>query len=172
MVRAMGRFTPLQVVLLAFGCSLVVLAFSLDHLARAWENYRYPNAVRWHALRIVPGKDQHIVVPGENLLVVKDADARLTLIRRERDKVRPDALIRELCRRDGCARSAITAQDSERAVATYRMKGAAMQIVLMRLDGGALWIEYKGSPEALTRFDALIRSVSDQLAELRLATPG
>jgi hypothetical protein len=168
----MGRFTPLQIVLLAFGCSLVVFAFSLDHLARAWENHRYPNAVRWHQLRIVPAKDQHIVVPGENLLVVKDADARLTLIRREPDKVRPEALIRELCRRDGCSRSVVTTQGPERAVATYRMKGTSMQIVLMRLDGGALWIEYKGSPEALARFDALIRSVSDQLAQLRLDAAG
>lgn len=168
----MGRFTPLQLVLLAFGCSLVVVAVSLDHLARAWENHRYPNAVRWHQLRIVPTGNQRIVVPDENLLVVKDAEARLTLFRRAADKVTPEALIRELCRRDGCARSAVRADAPDRAAATYRMKGASMQIVLMRLDGGALWIEYKGAPESLARFEPLIRSVSDQLAELRLQPPG
>jgi hypothetical protein len=167
----MGRFTPLQFVFLAFGCGLIAAGLALDHIARAWENYRYPNAVRWHQLRVVPSRDQSIVVPGENLLVVKDADARLTLFRREPDKVTPDSLIRELCRRDGCVRSAVTAADADTAAATYRMKGASMQIVLMRLDDGALWVEYKGSPEALKRFDALIRSVSTQLAELR-RTPG
>ncbi|HWA11708.1 MAG TPA: hypothetical protein VHA15_01305 [Burkholderiales bacterium] len=165
----MGRFTPLQVAFLAFGCSLIAAGLGLDHIARAWENYRYPNAVYWHQLRVVPAVNQSIVVPGENLLVVKDADARLTLFRREPDKVTPDSLIRELCRRDGCVRSAVTPSDPDTAVATYRLKGASMQIMLMRLDEGALWIEYKGPPEALRHFDALVRSVAGQLAERRAA---
>lgn len=168
----MGRFTPLQILLLAFGCSLIAAAIFLDDMHKAWENYRYPGAVWWNQVRVVPAKNQQIVVPGENLLVVKDADARLTLFRRAADKVKPDSLIRELCRRDGCARSAVTADAPDRAAATYRMKGASMQIVLMRLDDGALWIEYKGSAEALARFEPLIRSVSEQLAGLRRQPPG
>ena len=168
----MGRFTPLQIVLLAFGCSLILAAAFLDSIEQAWEDYRYPNAVHWHSLRIVPAKDQRIVVLGEHLLVVKDAEARLTLFRRASDKVTPAALIRELCRRDGCTRSAVTGNDPERAAATYRLKGASMQIMLIRLDEGALWIEYKGSAEALARFDALIRSVSTQLEALKAQKPG
>ncbi len=169
----MGRFTPLQVAFLAFGCSLIAAGLGLDHIARAWENYRYPNAVHWHRLRVVPATDQSIVVPGDNLLVVKDGEARLTLFRREPDKVTPDSLIRELCRRDGCLRSAVNPANPDTAAATYGMKGAPMQIVLMRLDEGALWIEYKGPPESLPRFDALVRSVAGQLAERRAAaSPG
>lgn len=165
----MGRFTPLQIVLLAFGCSLVLAAVFLDSLGKAWENYRYPNAVHWHGMRVVPAKDQSIAALGDHLLVVKDAEARLTLFRRTADKVTPDALIRELCRRDGCTRSAVRPDEPDRAVATYRLKGASMQIVLIRMDAGALWIEYKGAAEGLSRFDGLIRSVSTQLAEQRAA---
>jgi hypothetical protein len=165
----MGRFTPLQLAFLAFGCCLIAAGLALDRIARAWEDYRHPNAVYWHQLRVVPATNQSIVVPGENLLVVKDANARLTLFRRDPDQVTPDSLIRELCRRDGCVRSAVTPSGTDTAAATYRLKDASMQIVLMRLDEGALWIEYKGPPEALPRFDALVRSVAGQVAERRAA---
>lgn len=168
----MGRFPPSQIVLLAFGCSLILASVFLDRIAGRWENFLYPNAVHWQNLRIVPSRNQRIVVPGEDVLVVKDADARLTLFRRADDKLTPQSMVQELCRRDGCIRSTISNAEEDRAVATYRMRGASMQIVLMRLGGGALWVEYKGSPEGLAGFDKLIESVSAQLAERRAAAPG
>jgi len=167
----MGRFPPLQLALLAFGCSLILAAVFLDDIAARWENYRYPNAVHWQNLRIVPAGNQTIVVPDEDILVVKDADARLTLFRRPDDTHTPQSMVKDLCRRDGCTRSTIAA-DEDRAVATYKMRGASMQIVLMRLGGGAVWIEYKGSPEGLAGFNPLIESVSTQLAERQARGPG
>ena len=167
----MGRFPPLQIALLAFGCSLILAAVFLDDIAAHWENYRYPNAVHWHSLRIVPAKDQKIVVPDEDILVVKDADARLTLFRRADDKLTPQAMVKDLCRRDGCIRSSIAADGDNLAVATYKMRGASMQIVLMRLGAGAVWIEYKGSPGDFARFDKVIESVTNQLAERQARAP-
>lgn len=168
----MGRFPPLQIALLAFGCSLILAAVFLDHIAARWESFLYPNAVHWQNLRIVPAGNQRIVVPDEDILVVKDADARLTLFRRADDKLTPQSMVKELCRRDGCIRSAISANDDDLAVATYKMRGASMQIVLMRLGGGAVWIEYKGSPEGFAGFDKLIESVATQLAARRAGAPG
>jgi len=167
----MGRFTPLQIALLAFGCSLILASVFLQNLAQRWENYRYPNAVHWQKLRIVPSRNQRIVVPDQDILVVKDADARLTLFLRPDDNLTPQSMVKELCRRDGCIRSTIAA-DNDRAVATYKMRGASMQIVLMRLEGGALWVEYKGSPEGFANFDTLLESVSAQLAQRRVGAPG
>jgi hypothetical protein len=168
----MGRFPPLQIALLAFGCSLILAAVFLDHIAARWENFLYPNAVHWQNLRIVPAKNQRIVVPGENVLVVKDADALLTLFRRADDNFTPQSMIKDLCRRDGCTRSTIAANNDDLAVATYNMRGASMQIVLMRLGGGAVWIEYKGTPEGFAGFNEIIRSVSTQLAERQARGPG
>jgi len=168
----MGRFPPLQIALLAFGCSLILASVFLDHIAARWEHFLYPNAVHWQNLRIVPSKSQRIVVPADDILVVKNADARLTLFRRPDDKLTPQSMVKELCRRDGCIRSAVSAGDADRAVATYKMRGASMQIVLMRLGGGALWVEYKGSPEGLAGFDELLESVSAQLAEQKAAESG
>ena len=168
----MGRFPPLQIALLALGCSLILASVFLNRIAERWENHLYPNAVHWQSLRIVPTGNQKIVVPGEDILVVKDADARLTLFRRANDTLTPESMVKELCRRDGCIRSTLTADDEDRAVATYRMRGASMQIVLMRLGGGAVWIEYKGSPEGLASFDKLIESVATQLAERPTRGPG
>lgn len=167
----MGRFPPLQLALLAFGCSLIFSAVFLDFIAARWENYLYPNAVHWHSLRIVPANNQKIVVPGDDILVVKDADARLTLFRRPDDKLTPQSMVKDLCRRDGCIRSTIAAKNDDLAVATYKMRGASMQIVLMRLGGGAVWIEYKGTPEGYAKFDTIIGSVSTQLAERQARAP-
>ena len=167
----MGRFPPLQIALLAFGCSLILSAVFLDAIAARWENYRYPNAVHWHNLRIVPAKNQKIVVPGEDILVVKDADARLTLFRRADDKLTPQSMVKDLCRRDGCIRSTIAGDGDNLAVATYKMRGASMQIVLMRLGGGTVWVEYKGSPEGFAGFDKILESVSTQLAERQARAP-
>lgn len=167
----MGRFPPLQLALLAFGCSLILSAVFLDHIAARWENHLYPNAVHWHNLRIVPAKNQKIVVPDEGILVVKDADARLTLFRRADDKLTPHSMVKDLCRRDGCIRSTIAAKDDDLAVATYKMRGASMQIVLRRLGGGAVWVEYKGTPGGYAKFDAIIESVSTQLADRQVRAP-
>lgn len=167
----MGRFPPLQIALLALGCSLILASVFLNRIAERWENHLYPNAVHWQNLRIVPTGNQKIVVPGEDILVVKDADARLTLFRRANDTLTPESMVKELCRRDGCIRSRIAAGE-DRAVATYKMRGASMQIVLMRLGGGAVWIEYKGSSEGLASFDKLIESVATQLAERQTRGPG
>ena len=167
----MGRFPPLQIALLAFGCSLILAAVFLDRIAERWENYLYPNAVHWQNLRIMPTGNQQIVVPGEDILVVKDADARLTLFRRANDTLTPESMVKELCRRDGCIRSKLPSNDEDRAVATYKMRSGSMQIVLMRLGGGAIWIEYKGSAEGLPGFDKLIESVSTQLAERQTRNP-
>lgn len=168
----MGRFPPLQIALLAFGCSLILASVFLDNLARRWESFLYPNAVHWQNLRIVPSENQSIVVPAEDILVVKDADARLTLFRRPDDELTPQSMVKDLCRRDGCIRSTTSTGNDDRAVATYKMRGASMQIVLMRLGGGALWVEYKGSPEGLADFDKLLESVSVQLAERQARGPG
>lgn len=168
----MGRFPPLQLALLAFGCSLILAAVFLDHIAASWEDYRYPNSVHWQNLRIVPAKNQKIVVPGEGILVVKDADARLTLFRRVDDKHTPESMVKDLCRRDGCIRSTIAGDGDNLAVATYKMRGASMQIVLMRIGDGAVWIEYKGSPDGYAKFDKIIESVSTQIAERQARGPG
>ncbi len=168
----MGRFPPLQIALLAFGCSLILASVFLDNLARRWEDFLYPNAVHWQNLRIVPSENQSIVVPAEDILVVKDADARLTLFRRPDDELTPQSMVKDLCRRDGCIRSTTSTDNDDRAVATYKMRGASMQIVLMRLGGGALWVEYKGSPEGLAGFDKLLESVSAQLAEQKADASG
>ena len=168
----MGRFPPLQIALLALGCSLILTSVFLNRIAERWENHLYPNAVHWQNLRIVPTGNQKIVVPGEDILVVRDADARLTLFRRANDTLTPESMVKELCRRDGCIRSTVPAGDEDRAVATYKMRGASMQIVMMRLGGGAIWIEYNGAPGGLAGFGTLIESVSTQLAERQARNPG
>lgn len=168
----MGRFPPSQLALLAFGCSLILASVFLDRVAQLWENFLYPNAVHWQNLRIVPTGGQQIVTPAGRMLVVKDADARLTLFQRPDDKLTPQAMVRQLCRRDRCIRSKVSADNADRAVATYKINGESMQIVLMRLGGGAVWVEYKGSPEALAGFDQLIESVSAQLSALQANESG
>ena len=168
----MGRFTPSQIALIVFGCGLVLSSVFMDRIAKAWEDFRYPNAVHWQQMRIVPGKDQKIVVPNAEVLVVKQAGALLTLFLRPDDKLTPHAMVRELCRRDGCVRSAIADDDTDRAVATYKLRGASMQIVLLRLGNGALWVEYKGMPDGMAAFDNVLESVSTQLAERKASPPG
>lgn len=167
----MGRFTASQIALIVFGCGLILSAVFLDRISRAWEDYLYPDAVHWQQMRIVPSKKQKIVVPGEDVLVVKQTGALLTLFLRADDKLTPQAMVRDLCRRDGCVRSAMEDDGDDRAVATYKLRGASMQIVLMRLAGGALWVEYKGPPDGMAAFDNVIDSVSLQLAERRAALP-
>lgn len=161
----MFRLTVSQIALVALGCGLMLSALFMDRLAAAWEDFRYPNAVHWQELRIVPGNSQKIVVPGDRVLVVKQAGALLTLFLRPPDRLTPAELVRELCRRDGCSRSAMAEDDADRAVATYRSRGYAMQIVLIRLGDGALWAEYRGKPDGLVAFDNVLDSVAQQLSE-------
>lgn len=161
----MGRFTPSQMGLVVFGCGLILSSVFMDRLAKAWEDFLYPDAVHWQELRIVPGENQKIATPAESVLVVRQAGALLTLFLRPDDKLTPQAMVRELCRRDGCARSAMGDGDADRAVATYKLRGASMQIVLMRLGDGAIWAEYRGMPDGLGAFDNVLESVSEQLAE-------
>jgi len=168
----MGRFTPSQVALIVFGCGLILSSVFMDRIAKAWEDFLYPNAVHWQQMRIVPGKDQKIVVPNAEVLVVKQAGALLTLFLRPEDKLTPQSMVHELCRRDGCVKSAFAVNDTDRAVATYKLRGASMQIVLMRLGDGALWVEYKGKPDGMAAFDNVLESVSAQLAERKAGSPG
>jgi hypothetical protein len=171
----MRRFSALQISLLAFGLGLVFAGIFFKQILRGWEDYRYPNAVYWQGMRVVPGANQQIIAAGTDMLVVKIVKgpmARLTLFLRPDDKLTPQAMVRDLCRRDGCIRSTIAAEYADRAVATYRINGESMQIVLMRLGGGAVWVEYKGPPEALAGFDPLIESVATQLSDRQAAGPG
>jgi hypothetical protein len=163
----MVRLTVLQSALVALGCGLMLSALFMDRLAAAWEDFRYPNAVHWQQLRIVPDGTQKIVVPGDRVLVVKQPGSSLTLFLRPPDRVTPEELVRELCRRDGCSRPTMPEDDANRAVGTYRSRGYAMQIVLIRLGDGALWAEYRGKPDGLVAFDNVLDDVALQLAERR-----
>lgn len=166
----MGRFTPVQVVLVVFGCGLILSSIFLDRIAEAWENFRYPNAVYWQQMRIVPAGGQTIDTPSPEMLVVRKAGALLTLFLRPADGATPQGLVRELCRRDGCVRSTSDRDDGNRAAATYRMRGASLQIVLMRLGEGGLWAEYRGEPDGVSAFDNVIEAVTAQLADRRTAS--
>ena len=165
----MVRLTVSQIALVALGCGLMLSALFMERLAAAWEDFRYPNAVHWQQLRIVPGGSQKIVVPGDSVLVIKQAGALLTLFLRPPDRLTPEELVRELCRRDGCSRSASSDYGTDRAVATYESRGYSMQIVLIRLGDGPLWAEYRGKPDGLVAFDNVLDSVAQQLAERRTA---
>jgi hypothetical protein len=169
----MRRFTALQILVLAFGFGLVFAGIFLNQIVHAWDYYRYPNAVYWHGIRVVPGANQQIIASGADMIVLKIVDrpmARLTVFLRPDDGLRPQAMVRDLCRRDGCTQSSIAGITADRAVATYRINGESMQIALMRLGGSAVWAEYKGPPEGLSGFDRLIESLSAQLLARRDGT--
>jgi hypothetical protein len=171
----MFRFSPLQLLLLTVGFCLIFVSVSLKQIAAFWDDYRYPNAVQWQGMRIVPSETQSITLPAEDVLVVKiagDASARLTLFLRAEDGSTPRSIIQDLCRRDACTRNATSPKDGDGASATYRIGGEQMQIVLMRLDGSNIWVEYKGPPEALSDFNGLISSVTTQLALRRTHPSG
>jgi hypothetical protein len=156
-----------QAALIVVGCGLLLSSVFIDRLAAAWEGFLYPNAVRWQDMRIVPDENQKIVMPGENVLVIRQGGGLLTLFMRPDDELTPQAMVGELCRRDGCARSTIAGDGADRAAATYKLRGTSMQIVLMRLGDGELWGEYRGAPGGLDAFDNVLDSVSEQLAERR-----
>lgn len=171
----MFRFSPLQLLLLTIGFSFIFVSISLPRIVVMWDQYRYPNAVQWQGMRIVPTPDQAITVPAEDVLVVKgngQSAARLTLFLRIDDGSTPRSIIQDLCRRDGCTRGADSPQDDAQASATYRIGGERMQIMLMRVDGSNVWIEYKGPPEELEEFTGVIYSVTTQLEQQRAHPSG
>ena len=162
----MFRFSFRQFLLLVAGLGLIIGSVFYDPLMARWEKYRYPGAVHWQGMRVVPGHTQSIELVGGALLVIKDAlhpRATLTFFLRNDDRESPAKLIRSLCTRDDCRRASFEENREERAAANYRINGEAMQILLARLPGGRIWLEYKGPPDALLQFSNLIDSVTRQL---------
>ena len=163
----MRRFPPLQLFVLALGFGLIFAGIFFNQIARGWENYRYPNAVYWQGMRLVPGTNQKITAAGTNMLVVKIVKgpmARLTLYLRPDDGLTPQKMVKALCARDACSKATLDEGSGERAAANYRIGGESMQIVLIRPAGANVWIEFNGPPEALRHFGDLIDSVTAQLA--------
>jgi hypothetical protein len=169
----MRRFSALQLFLLAFGFGLIFAGIFFNQILRGWENYRYPNAVYWQGMRLVPDRNQKISAAGTDMLVVrivKGPMARLTLFLRPDDGLTPQKMVKALCARDACNRVTSPAGDGDRAAANYRIGGEAMQILLIRPAGANVWIEFNGPPDALHQFGDLIDSVTVQLA--RRSSPG
>ena len=169
----MRRFSALQIFLLALGFGLIFAAIFFNQILHGWEHYRYPNAVYWQGMRLVPGRNQQIIATGTDMLVVKIVKgpmARLTLFLRPDDGLTPQKMVKALCARDACSKATFVAGDGERAAANYRIGGESMQILLIRPAGANVWIEFNGPPEALRHFGDLIDSVTAQLA--RRNSPG
>jgi len=165
--RSMRRFSALQLFLLAFGFGLIFAGIFFNHILRGWEHYRYPNAVYWQGMRLVPSRNQQITAAGADMLVVKIVKgpmARLTLFLRPDDGLTPEKMVRALCARDACSRVTSPAGDGDRAAANYRIGGESVQILLIRPAGANVWIEFNGPPDALHHFGDLIDSVTAQLA--------
>ena len=162
----MRRFSALQIFLLAFGFGLIFAGLFFNQILRGWEHYRYPNAVYWQGMRLVPGRNQQIIATGTDMLVVKivkGPTARLTLFLRPDDGLTPQKMVKALCARDACSNATLPAGESDRAAANYRIGGESMQILLIRPAGANVWIEFNGPPEALHHFGDLIDSVTVQL---------
>ena len=120
----MRRFSVLQVFLIAVGFGLFFGGIFLNHILRGWENYRYPNAVYWQGMRLVPDTNQKISAAGTDMLVVrivKGPMARLTLFLRPDDGLTPQKMVKALCARDACSRVTSPAGDGDRAAANYRI---------------------------------------------------
>ncbi|HVY06415.1 MAG TPA: hypothetical protein VHB46_10615 [Burkholderiales bacterium] len=163
----MRRFSIPQLFVLAIGFGLILSGLFFNQILRSWENYRYPNAVYWQGLRLVPDHGQKISAPDKDMVVVKIAKgpaARLTLYLRPDDGLTPMKMVRALCARDPCSRTTANSGNGDRAAANYRIGGEAMQILLIRPTGANVWIEFNGPPDALPHFDNLIDSVTTQLA--------
>lgn len=163
----MRRFSALQLFLLALGFGFIFAGIFLNQLLGGWEHYRYPNAVYWQGMRLVPGANQKITGAGTDMLVVKIVKgpmARLTLYLRPDDGLTPQKMVKALCARDSCSKTMLDEGGGERAAANYRIGGESMQILLIRPAGANVWIEFNGPPEALRHFGDLIDSVTAQLA--------
>ncbi len=163
----MSRLSPIQLLLLTFGLSLIFLSLVLNQAIELWEVSTEANAIHWNQLRLIPREDQQLNALDSGTLVVRSShfpDARLTLFRRAEDGSTPRDLVSELCRRDSCTYSSFDQPDNaEGAVANYA--GAVpLRIVLMRPSGKDVWIEFKGPPDAYRAFAELIDSISAQLS--------
>ncbi len=162
----MRRFSVLQYFFLAIGFGLIFSGIFFNQILRGWENYRYPNAVYWQGLRLLPGQGQKIT-PGTDMAVgriLQGPAARLTLYVRQEDGLTPQKMVRALCARDPCSKTTLSSEQDDRAAANYRIGGESMQILLIRPAGANIWIEFNGPPDALSHFTNLIDSVMAQLA--------
>jgi hypothetical protein len=172
----MRRFSAPQLFLLAFGFGLIFAGLFFNQIVQGWENFRYPNAVYWQGMRLVPDRNQKITPAGADMLVVKivrGPAARLTLFLRPNDGLTPQKMVQALCARDACSKGApLPADNGDRAVANYRIGGESMQILLIRPAGANVWIEFNGPPDALHHFGDLIDSVTAQLARRNMLAPG
>ena len=171
----MRRSHALKTFLLALGTGLIFTGAFLDPILRGWENFRYPDAVHWQGLHLVPGKNQKIMAAQPDMLVfrlVEGPMARLTLYLHPEDGLTPRKMVRALCARDSCSKVIFAEDRGERAAANYRIGGEIMQILLIRPVAGSVWIEFKGPPEALQHFAGLIESVTMQLANRAPSGPG
>lgn len=167
----MRRFSVLQLFLLAFGFGLIFVAVFFNQILRGWDNYRYPNAVYWQGMRLVPDANQKITAATTDMVVVrivKGPMARLTLFLRPDDGLTPQKMVKALCARDACSKATQPAGADDRAAANYRIGGESMQILLIRPTGANVWIEFNGPPDALRHFGDLIDSVTFQLAHRNL----
>ncbi|HUF19386.1 MAG TPA: hypothetical protein VMP00_01410 [Burkholderiales bacterium] len=166
----MRRFSFVQIVLLLLGTALIATSFFLNQLSLLWQLMPGTEVVNWNRLQILPGEGQQVAAIDADYLVLTSAHApgaRLTLFVRPEDGRTPEALVKSLCRRDACTHSASLPDgsntDVDRAVATYRLAGAPLALILMRPGASQFWIEYKGSPLHYAEFRNVIDSVSDQL---------
>jgi hypothetical protein len=169
----MRRFSALQLFFLAIGLVILFSGIFLHQIAAGWESYRYPNAVYWHGMRLVPSRNQKITAVASDMLVVKMVNgpvARLTLYLRQDDGATPQKMVKALCARDACSKMALAVSGGESAAANYLIGGERMQVLLIRPTGSNVWIEFNGRPEALQYFADLIDSVTAQLA--RRSAPG
>ena len=163
----MRRFSALQLLLLAIGLALLFAGIFLHQIVAGWENYRYPNAVYWHGMRLVPGENQKITATAPDMFVVKIIKgpvARLTLYLRPDDGSTPQKMVKALCARDACSKMSLLGGQGDSAAANYVIGGESMQILLIRPAGSDVWIEFNGPPEALQHFSRFIDSVTMQLA--------
>jgi hypothetical protein len=170
----MRRFSAPQLFLLAFGFGLIFAGLFFNQIVHGWENYRYPNAVYWQGMRLVPDRNQKITPAGADMLVVKIVRgpmARLTLFLRPDDGLTPQKMVKAICARDACSKGEPLPEDSgDRAAANYRIGGESMQILVIRPAGANVWIEFNGPPDALHHFGDLIDSVTAQMS--RRNAPG
>lgn len=169
----MSRFSPVELLLLALGSSLVLMALFLNHITALWDRPPEQKPILWKHLKLLPTADQQVDSLDPEMLVVRTTRfplARLTLFTRPDDGLSPKQMVRNLCRRDTCTYSALDGSDDRlSAVATYR-EGEPLRIVLMRPGGREIWLEFKGPPGAFAAFSNLIDAVSQQLQAIAPAS--
>lgn len=162
----MFRFSPLQLLLLTFGATLIFLSLILNHISWLWERAPTVKVMQWKHLSLTPQQDQKIDALDSETLVVRSSrypSARLTLFTRPDDGVTPRQMVRNLCRRDSCTYTKLDASGGDLSAAANYRQGEPLRIVLMQPGGKQVWIEFKGPPAAFDTFANLIDSVSVQM---------